>query len=397
VALLHSVLLGERAKLRRRLVAILRYGCGAVEGLREQVAGTFKQLDGWLGQRQKAESVAGNSLVGLMRSAIEAEATLPLSLQLQGDQLIIDESLLMLPPEPPPPVPPPRQDPLADQFTVVQLQRLAKSLKASADGAFLTGSALKDVLSRLGAAGFDASSPPLPEQWWPLGPSQYEQLVALFCPPGSPQVAWADVLFALAALPPPSEGAIVKMLNAAAALAGKHLDPTMPARVGLKLSKAQYDELPLWIQEGRPPVPPGAYDVIGATKAVLFEALSVDDTVDVQQLLLYACDTPAKAFACLGFHTQRMLDVAGMYELLHRTPAASSLEPPEHLDPYSRATLARLFTDLKLSKTDKAPYAAVVSHPSGAAMLRGCVAYKPKDVYAKVGEITGAAGRSLLL
>ena len=397
VALLHSVLLGERAKLRRRLVAILRYGCGAVEGLREQVAGTFKQLDGWLGQRQKAESVAGNSLVGLMRSAIEAEATLPLSLQLQGDQLIIDESLLMLPPEPPPPVPPPRQDPLADQFTVVQLQRLAKSLKASADGAFLTGSALKDVLSRLGAAGFDASSPPLPEQWWPLGPSQYEQLVALFCLPGSPQVAWADVLFALAALPPPSEGAIVKMLNAAAALAGKHLDATMPARVGLKLSKAQYDELPLWIQEGRPPVPPGAYDVIGATKAVLFEALSVDDTVDVQQLLLYACDTPAKAFACLGFHTQRMLDVAGMYELLHRTPAASSLEPPEHLDPYSRATLARLFTDLKLSKTDKAPYAAVVSHPSGAAMLRGCVAYKPKDVYAKVGEITGAAGRSLLL
>jgi hypothetical protein len=171
----------------------------------------------------------------------------------------------------------------------------------------------------------------------------------------------------------------------------------MPARVGLKLSKAQYDELPLWIQEGRPPVPSGAYDVIGATKAVLFEALSVDDTVDVQQLLLYACDTPAKAFACLGFHTQRMLDVAGMYELLHRTPAASSLEPPEHLDPYSRATLARLFTDLKLSKTDKAPYAAVVSHPSGAAMLRGCVAYKPKDVYAKVGEITGAAGRSLLL
>lgn len=472
--------------------------------------GTFKQLDGWLGERQKSEAEAGASLVTMMREAIEKELTLPLSLQLQGDHLVIDETLLMLPPPPPPPVAPAAQDAQADQFSVAQLAGLVTKLKAASEGSFITSAALKEALCRLGAAGFDAAAPPLPEVWWPLGPPQYEHVVGLFCPPGAPQVAWCEVVFALAALPAPSEEQIVSMLTEAATAAGRtelleppppvaeedkeaaEAPPAVPARVGLRLTRAQYDALPLWIEggvacgnehekllkqiftaidaDGNGTLDPfelkvamglktesenaahfawldedkdaaitlpefvakqlvayprelyddaeiteelmemyhkvqvntrtsGTYQLTAATKDLLWEALAdkAAGTVDMQQLLLYVCDTPAKAFACLGFHTQKMLALDGVYELLHRTPPNGGVEPPEHLDPYSRSVLTRLFTELKLSTSERAPYAAVVSHPAGAKLLGGCAAYTPKDVYGKVGEITGAAGRSLMI
>ena len=61
-----------------------------------------------------------------------------------------------------------------------------------------------------------------------------------------------------------------------------------------------------------------------------------------------------------------MLSLDGVYELLHRERADGGLEPPEHLDPYSRAALARLFTNLKLSTSEAAPYSLVASNPHGA-------------------------------
>ena len=146
-------------------------------------------------------------------------------------------------------------------------------------------------------------------------------------------------------------------------------------------------------------MPPQAdgYDVIAELKALLFEALSDPSTgtVDLQQMLLYLCDAPAKAFAVLGFHTQRMLSLDGLYEMLHREAVSTDLEQPEHLDVYSRAALKRLFTDLKLSTAEGAPHSLVAANPQGAVLLSSCAAYIPKDAYGLVGSITDKAGRSL--
>ena len=77
--------------------------------------------------------------------------------------------------------------------------------------------------------------------------------------------------------------------------------------------------------------------------------------------------------------------------------AAPGFEPPEHLDPYSRPALTRLFTNLKLAESDKAPCALVASNPHGAELLASCESYVPKDIYGLVDQITTAAGRSLAI
>ena len=101
--------------------------------------------------------------------------------------------------------------------------------------------------------------------------------------------------------------------------------------------------------------------------------------VDLQQLLLYCCDSSEKAFAVLGFATKNMLTIDGLYELLHREPATPGLEPPEHLDPFSKAALKRLFDELKLGEAEKAPCPLVAKHPAGAALLEACISYCPRS------------------
>ena len=197
------------------------------------------------------------------------------------------------------------------------------------------------------------------------------------------------------------------MLEAAAALLGTNVGApaaaadggasAAPPRASLTLERAQYDALSLWFEADVAPQHDG-YNVTAELKSLLFEALcDGGSTIDLQQLLLYACDTPSKGFAVLGFHTQRMLSLDGVYELLHRERAGGGLEPPEHLDPYSRAALARLFANLKLSTSERAPYSLVASNPHGADLVGSCESYVPKEPYALVAEITGAAGRSLAI
>ena len=90
-----------------------------------------------------------------------------------------------------------------------------------------------------------------------------------------------------------------------------------------------------------------------------------------------------------------MLSLEGLYELLHREPAAAGFEPPEHLDAFSRAALKRLFNELKLGETEKAPCPLVAKHPAGAALLGACVSYVPKDAYGLVSDLVTGAGTSL--
>jgi hypothetical protein len=137
--------------------------------------------------------------------------------------------------------------------------------------------------------------------------------------------------------------------------------------------------------------------VSGALKALLFDLLSSadDGLLDLQQLLLYTCDTPAKAFAVLGFASRRMLTLEGLYELLHREKANDGLDAPDHLDPFSRAVLKRVFTELKLGETEAAPYSLVVGHPAGASLLGACSSYTPKDAYGLISELVNGAGSSL--
>jgi len=354
-----------------------------------------------------------------LRRAVEDEISLPHALQLQGDALIIDESLLMLPPPPPPPVPRPAQPPIADRFTVAQLQGVATQLKAASGSFKLSAEALTSVFCRLGAAGFDAASPPLPEAWWPLGPPAYSKITSLFCADGSPELAWPEVVFALAAIAAPTEEQIVADLTAAATLLGRTdlLPPppietndypdaaaaapvdapaaATPARASLLLDRAAYDSLTLWFEIGATAQADG-YSVEGALKAMLFDMLAdASGMLDFQQLLLYACDGIDKAFAVLGFSTSTMLSLGGLYELLHREPSPAGLEPPEHLDAFSRSALIRLFAELKLGEAERAPYPLVSKHPAGAALLGACTSYTQKDAYGLVSDLVIGAGASL--
>ena len=414
--ILHSALVGERAKLRRRLACILRYGIGQVADLRDQIKDLYAQLDGWLGERQRSEAAAGASLVTILRRAVEDEVSLPHALQLQGDELVIDESLLVLPPPPPPPVPKPSQPPIADRFTVVQLAGLATKMREASSSLRLSAEATEAIFCRLGAAGFDAASPPLPEAWWPLGPPAYAKLTGLFCADGAPELAWPEVVLTLAAITPPTEDQLVANLTSAAKLLGREdllpqpppeapaaegdaaaaPPPALPARASLLLDHEAYDSLPLWFEEGATPQADG-YSVEGALKALLFDMLadSTSGKLDLQQLLLYACDGAEKAFAVLGFASSKMLTLDGLYELLHREPAVDGVEPPEHLDPFSRAALKRLFVELKLGEAERAPFPLVSKHPAGAALLGACPSYVPKDVYGLVSDLVNNAGASL--
>lgn len=118
-------------------------------------------------------------------------------------------------------------------------------------------------------------------------------------------------------------------------------------------------------------------------------------TLDLQQLLLYACDSSEKAFAVLGFASSKMLTLDGLYELLHREAAPAGLEKPEHIDAFSRSALRRLLVELKLGEAESAPCPLVSKHPAGAALLGACVSYVPKDAYGLVSELVNGAGTAL--
>ena len=90
-----------------------------------------------------------------------------------------------------------------------------------------------------------------------------------------------------------------------------------------------------------------------------------------------------------------MLSIDGLYALLHREPLPSGVELPEHTDVFSRATMQRLFTLLKLGEGERAPYALVAAHPAGADLFARCVSYVPKNVYGLVEEQLAGAGTAL--
>jgi len=303
-------------------------------------------------------------------------------------------------------VPPPAQSPVADRFTAVQLANLAAQLRAASTGETISVDAFTQVMCRLGSASFDAPSPLVPQAWMPLGAPAYQRLGERFCAGGSTLLGWPEVVVVLAALEPPSEKAIGEMLLAAASIAGRtDLLPAEPpaegaepppppaARATLKLTREQLAQLPLWFETGA--VQSDGYSVEGALKALFFDMLEAGGELDLQQLLLYCCDTPGKAFAVLGFQTQAMLALDGLYELLHREPRAGALDPPEHTDAFSRSALQRLFTQLKLGEAERAPYGLVAAHPAGATLLTQCVSYTAKGAYELVAAELASAGQAL--
>ena len=86
-----------------------------------------------------------------------------------------------------------------------------------------------------------------------------------------------------------------------------------------------------------------AQSVAAKLKELLFEMLATEQGLDLRQLLLYCCDSPAKAFALLGHQTQGMLSLDQLHALLHREGSEDeALGLPTHSDPFSREALLRL-------------------------------------------------------
>jgi len=428
---LASAATGERAKLRRRLAALSRFGCGMLGGVRGGTADLYAQLDAWLGDRLKEESEAGAALVRIMRTAVEDEEPLPHDLQLEGSTLVIDEALLLLPPPPPPPPPPLEQRQQDNAFTVAQLGALVAKLKDASTGPSLSVAALGALLSRLCAAGFDAAQPLVPPMWQPLGPPAYERIAALY---GDTTVGWPEVAVALSGVRMPSEAELVALMIAGAKAAGRpellpgHAPPAPPpAEEGaeaaaadaevpaapppapLVLSREQWSAVELWFESSQAEAAAAeeeglgqegqegeAYPVAAKLKELLFEMLAAEEGLDLRQLLLYCCDSPAKAFALIGHQTQGMLSLEQLHALLHREGAEDeALGLPTHADPFSREALLRLFAELKLDQAERLSYGLVATHPLGQALLEQCSSYTPKGVYALVAELQAQAGSAL--
>ena len=426
-AYLASAATGERAKLRRRLAALGRFGYGMLGGVRGGTAELYAQLDTWLGDRLKEESEAGAALVRIMRTAVEEEVPLPHDLQLEGATLVIDEALLLLPPPPPPPPPPLEQRQQDNAFTVAQLSALVAKLKDASTGPSLSVAALGALLSRLCAAGFDAAQPLVPPMWQPLGPPAYERIAALY---GEASVGWPEVAVALSGVRMPSEAELVAVMLAGAKAAGRpellpgHTPPAPPpAEEGaeaaaaegggevpaapppapLLLSREQWSEVALWFDKSKGDAEVEAflgqeepYPVAAKLKELLFEMLATEQGLDLRQLLLYCCDSPAKAFALIGHQSQGMLSLEQLHALLHREGTEDgALGLPTHSDPFSREALLRLFAELKLDPAERLSYGLVATHPLGQALLEQCSSYTPKGVYALVAELQAQAGPAL--
>ena len=421
---------GERAKLLRRLGAIGKMGCALLADLASEAEALHTQLDAWIGERVKRESAAAAALAAVMRKAAEAEEVLPHTLILEGDALVIDEALVLVPPPPPPPKAPVVQATTSNRFTVVQLEGLVAKLRASATGATLSAEGLAALLTRLGAATFDAAAPALPAAWRPLGASAYAQLAALYHAPGAaPQVAWPELIVGLSQLRTPTDAEIGAALNGAAKLAAAAAPAAAPAAAeegeeaaaaleeatqeapaaaaggGAVLDRASYDALTLWFEgdyaAGEVEGEEGEYSVVGALKAVLFDIFATAEgdappKVDLQKLLLYCCGGAASAFGVLGHADGGLLSLAQLHDLFHREGAPdAAVGAPAHDDAFGTPALERLFAELKVdAASGRVAYKMVEGHPLGKQLLDGCVAYTPKDVYGFVDGLLGGLGRS---
>ena len=324
---------------------------------------------------------------------------------------------MLVPPPPPPPKAPVVQATTSNRFTVVQLEGLVAKLRASAVGATLSAEGLAALLTRLGAATFDAAAPALPAAWRPLGASAYAQLAALYHAPGAaPQVAWPAHRRPLAAarahatprLAPPSTAppssprrrrrpaaapaAAEEGEEAAAALEEATQEaPAAAAGGGAVLDRASYDALTLWFEgdyaAGEVEGEEGEYSVVGALKAALFDIFATAEgdappKVDLQKLLLYCCGGAASAFGVLGHADGGLLSLAQLHDLFHREGAPdAAVGAPAHDDAFGTPALERLFAELKVdAASGRVAYKMVEGHPLGKQLLDACVAYTPKRV-----------------
>lgn len=92
-----------------------------------------------------------------------------------------------------------------------------------------------------------------------------------------------------------------------------------------------------------------------------------------------------------------MLSIDGLFDLLHRERLPTRIQQPEHSDVFSRPTLQRLFTLMKLGEDELAPHALVAAHPAGAELLSRCVSYTPKHIYGFVAAHLATAGQALMI
>lgn len=291
---------------------------------------------------------------------------------------------------------------MQDRFTLSQLSQLAAKFRAASSDDSISVEAFKQIMCRQGSASFDTSKALLPKEWLPLAAHNYQRLGERYCSAGSNKLGWPEVIVSLAGLEPITENAIIEMLRAATSIIGQTdlsaeatSEEPSPPLAGLRLSRDQMAHLPLWFETGE--VQANGFSFENAAKALLCDMMLRDDKIDLQQLLLYCCDSPAQAFAVLGYQTQSMLSLEEMYELFHRESRHASIDLPDYADYFSRTALRRLFAQLKLHESERAPYGLVVAHPAGSELLAQCVSYKPKDPYQIVADELATAGDALKL
>ena len=262
----------ELAKARLSLIA------SRAKDYLDEVAESWAQMIAWqddlLMKQYKGECSSVSALAAIIKDAAANEQELPYDIVLEGVELVIDESKMVIEG----PAPPVRATPVEAEaprgiFKVKHLEALAAKFQALGKAVVSVQEAL-GILYRLAGAGDDA----LPAAWVPTGEGAFDAAVKLYDPLACGYLDWREIVASLMAQ------AFPKILSAPPRdVADTRMALERAADAEGALAWPAFAKVPFWWEE-----PCEGYDRNAAAKAVWFDLLKGPaDTVDVGVCLCY--------------------------------------------------------------------------------------------------------------
>ncbi len=227
-AQLKHVVATENKILEGRIARIMRNCAMEVAQLRNYADNElYPRFEQWLQLRVQGENSSIDTLLFLIKTAVEREEPLYHRLRLEGADVFIDKDILASPvPELPLTGPfSAMSDPhMANRFSAAQLDLLSSQCRRYASEALIAPQQLCDLLINFNGQLQRGFTPDvLPMRWTKFSRDEFTQLIAAFHASGADLLAWRSFIAALALPPPlssPSLGQLKQVLSALEALDG---------------------------------------------------------------------------------------------------------------------------------------------------------------------------------
>ncbi|BFZ00141.1 hypothetical protein BsWGS_03180 [Bradybaena similaris] len=250
---------GQAAKARLEVVRHL--ASAILQDLKNKGDEAFKALFDWLGSKfiKEMDSIAQMSVS--LHNAIEQGQKIMNDVKLEIDDFILDEDLKVLQSPSPEPPPSPVEQPMANHFTVNQLELLYNELRDAAPNGTISKKAFTDMFASLMSASHGTEQ--LPTLWMQLTHSQIEELSNLLSPELD-SIEWRRLLVAFCyPVPPPTQEDLLHYLQQFRKLDQRHTG---------SVTREQWQWAPLWFN--REPREEGLYDHTANLKKLLFEVFA---------------------------------------------------------------------------------------------------------------------------